>query len=230
MSSRSDLDCGAPVRALLAAVLLVVVLAAPAQAALPRLTVERGEEAAIVDEGGRQVLLRGLNVNQLGDYYQADPALPTTMPLTERDFEEIAELCFDVVRLVMNWSAFQPERGAFAAEYVARVREAVRWAAAHDLYIVLDMHQDSWGKHVATPPGTACPRGLGPAVGWDGAPLWATFTDGMTTCRANDTRELSPAVAQAFQSFYADRAGIQTELVSTWGRIAAAFAVEPNVI
>ena len=41
--------------------------------------------------------------------------------------------------------------------YVARVREAVRWAAEHDLYVVLDMHQDAWGKHIATPPGTSLP-------------------------------------------------------------------------
>ena len=210
-------------------VLLTLVIAAAAQAAPPRLTVERGDDAAIVDEAGRQVLLRGLNVNQLGDYFQADPALPTVIPLAERDFAEIAALGFNVVRLVMNWSAFQPERGAFDEAYVARVREAVRWAARHDLYVVLDMHQDSWGKHMATPPGYRCEPGLGPAVGWDGAPLWATFTDGLTTCRANNTRELSPAVAQAFESFYADREGIQSELVATWGRIAAAFAGEPNV-
>lgn len=215
-----------------AAVLAIVLLALPsaaAHAAPPKLSVERGEDAAIVDEGGRQVLLRGLNVNQLGDYYQADPTLPTTIPLTERDFAEIAALGFNVVRLVMSWSAFQPERGAFDEGYVARVREAVRWAAEHDLYVVLDMHQDAWGKHIATPPGYECEPGLGPAVGWDGAPPWATFTDGMTTCRANDTRELSAAVAQAFESFYLDREGIQSELVATWGRIAAAFAGEPNV-
>ena len=217
-------------RALLLAVVVVVTSAAAAHGAPPRLSVERGDDAAIVGEGGRQVLLRGLNVNQLGDYFQADPGLPTTIPLTERDFEEIAALGFNVVRLVMNWSAYQPQRGAFDAGYAARVREAVRWAAAHDLYVVLDMHQDAWGKHIATPPGTTCPPGLGPAVGWDGAPEWATLTDGLTTCRANDTRELSPAVAQAFESFYADRDGIQTELVTTWGRIAAAFAGEPNVI
>jgi endoglycosylceramidase len=216
-------------RAVLLAILLTLLTAGTAHAALPRLTVERGDDAAIVDEAGRQVLLRGLNVNQLGDYYQADPALPTTMPLTERDFEEIAALGFNVVRLVMNWSAFQPERGAFDEGYVARVREAVRWAARHDLYVVLDMHQDAWGKHIATPPGYACEPGFGPAVGWDGAPLWATYTDGLTTCRANDTRELSAAVAQAFESFYADREGIQSELVATWGKVAAAFADEPNV-
>jgi endoglycosylceramidase len=215
--------------ACLAALLTALLGTTAAHAALPRITVERGEDAAIVDEGGRQVLLRGLNVNQLGDYYQADPALPTVVPLAERDFEEIARLGFNVVRLVMSWSAFQPERGAFDAGYVARVREAVRWAARHDLYVVLDMHQDAWGKHIATPPGYPCEPGLGPAVGWDGAPEWATFTDGMTTCRAQGTRELSPAVAQAFQSFYADREGIQSELVATWGRIAAAFGGEPNV-
>ncbi|HEX8086667.1 MAG TPA: cellulase family glycosylhydrolase [Solirubrobacteraceae bacterium] len=212
------------------AALLLALLAAPAGAAPPRLTVEPGDDAAIVDDDGRQVLLRGLNVNQLGDYYQADPALPTTMPLTERDFEQIAALGFNVIRLVMSWSAFQPERAAFDETYVARVREAVRWAARHDLYVVLDMHQDAWGKHIATPPGYQCEPGLGPAVGWDGAPQWATLTDGLTTCRANDTRELSAAVAQAFESFYADREGIQTELVTTWGRIAKAFADEPNVI
>jgi endoglycosylceramidase len=216
-------------RLLLAALVVLAVLAGPATAATPPLTVEPGDDAAIVDDGGRQVLLRGLNVNQLGDYYQADPALPTTMPLSERDFEEIARLGFNVVRLVMNWSAFQPSRDAFDEGYVARVREAVRWAAQHDLYVVLDMHQDSWGKHIATPPGTACPPGLGPAVGWDGAPEWATFTDGLTTCRANNTRELSPAVAQAFQSFYADRDQIQSQLVATWGRVAAALGGEPNV-
>ena len=217
-------------RVFVLAVLLALAAVTPAAAALPPLTVERGEDAAIVDDAGREVLLRGLNVNQLGDYYQADPALATTMPLSERDFEQIAALGFDVVRLTMSWSSFQPERGKFDQAYVARVREAVRWAARHDLYVVLDMHQDAWGKFIATPPGYTCEPGLGRAVGWDGAPQWATLTDGMTTCRAGETRELSPAVAQAFESFYADREQIQTELVTTWGRIAAAFADEPNVV
>jgi endoglycosylceramidase len=219
-------------RLLLASLLVLGALlaaAVPAVAAPPALSVQRGADPAIVDAHGREVLLRGLNFNQLGDYYAADPALPTVEPLVEEDFARIAGLGFNVVRLVMNWSAFQPARGAFDAGYVARVRQAVRWAARHDLYVVLDMHQDSWGKHIATPRGASCPPGLDPAVGWDGAPEWATFTDGLTTCRANDSRELSPAVAQAFQSFYADREGIQTELVQTWGRIAGALGGEPNV-
>ncbi len=217
--------------ATVALLLVAAALGATAASAadLPRLSVERGDDAAIVDDGGREVLLRGINVQQLGDYFQADPAQKTTFPLTEEDFAGIAKLGFNVVRLTFNWSAFQPQRDAFDEGYVARIRQAVRWAAQHDLYVVLDMHQDAWGKFIATKPGETCPPGFGPAVGWDGAPEWATLTDGLSTCRANNTRELSPAVAQAFQSFYADRDGIQTQLVQTWGRIAKALGGESNV-
>lgn len=216
---------------LLAAIALALALAAPAQAApaFPRLLVEPGADAAIADDAGREVLLRGFNVNQLNDYFAPDPALPTVVPLREDDFAQIAALGANSVRLGFNWSRWQPQRGTFDSAYLAQVRQAVRWAAAHGLYVILDLHQDSWGKDVASAPGEACPPGFGPAVGWDGAPSWANRFDGLSRCRAADTRELSPAVAQAFQSFFADRDGIQSELVVTWGRIAAALAAEPNV-
>lgn len=214
------------------ALAIAVAAGAPARGAaspLPALRAVAGPGAAIEDADGRQVLLRGINVNQLNDYFQADPAQPVSFPLTEQDFAGIARLGFDSVRLTVNWSSLEPRRGAFDEAYLGRIRTAVGWARAHDLYVVLDMHQDAWGKFVATPPGSACPPGLGPAVGWDGAPEWATLTDGLTTCRAGDTRELSPAVARAFESFYADRDGIQAELVRTWGRLAGAFASDPTV-
>jgi endoglycosylceramidase len=216
-------------RALLTTLVLLAVFPSTAGAAVPRLHVEPGANAAIVDESGRQVLLRGINVNQLGDYFAFDPARRTTIPLTRADLEGIDRLGFNVVRLVLNWSALEPAPGQIDAAYLARIREVVGWARELDLYVVLDMHQDSWGKFIATPPGATCPPGLGPAVGWDGAPEWATKVDGMTTCRAADTRELSPAVAQAFTNFYADRDGIQTALVQVWERLAREFGGEPNV-
>ncbi|HEX8101834.1 MAG TPA: cellulase family glycosylhydrolase [Solirubrobacteraceae bacterium] len=218
-------------RRVLLLVVLLAAVATPARAAgLPRLSVDRGgPRPAIVDADGREVLLRGINVQQLGDYFQADPAQRTTFPLAREDFAGIRRLGFDAVRLTMSWSALQPARGAFDAAYVARVREAVGWAEAEGLYVVLDMHQDAWGKAIATKPGEACPPGLAPAVGWDGAPEWATVTDGLSTCRAANTRELSPAVARAFDAFYLDRDGIQAELVATWGRLAREFGGDPGI-
>ena len=170
-----------------------------------------------------------MNVNQLGDYYKANPALDPTVPLREADFDQIASFGFDSVRLIVHWSALEPSPGALDEAYVARVRQAVRWAAARGIYVVLDMHQDAWGKFVATPPEEQCAPGFSRDVGWDGAPQWATFTDGLPTCRAGGVRELSFAVAQAWQGFWADRSGIQTHLVDTWAKLAKAFAAEPNV-
>jgi endoglycosylceramidase len=216
----------------IAAAVLALAAAAPATAAPPpleRLAATRGESPAVVDRGGRHVLLRGVNVNQLGDYYQANPAIDPVIPLTEEDFDRIASLGFDSVRLLVHWSALEPTRGAFDQAYVARIRQAVRWAEERGIYTVLDMHQDAWGKHVDTPPEEECAPGFSRAVGWDGAPEWATFTDGLPTCRAGGVRELSFAVGQAWQSFWADRDGIQGRLVETWARLAREFATDPAI-
>jgi endoglycosylceramidase len=188
----------------------------------------RGASPAIVDDRGRQVLLRGVNVNQLGDYFQAQPALEPTVPLTRRDFRDIAGLGMGVVRLLVHWSALEPTPGAFDAGYVARIRRAVSWAHDYGIRVVLDMHQDAWGRYIASPPGTTCPPPLSAAVGWDGAPQWATKTDGLTTCKAS-LRELSPAVQAAWTNFYLDSDGIQQHLVDTWARLAKVFASDPTV-
>ncbi|SEK68379.1 glycoside hydrolase family 5 protein [Rhodococcus maanshanensis] len=211
-----------------------VALQMPAQAAatpasdwtLPRVTVTDG---TITDVTGRTVLLRGANVNQLNDYAQNDPSLPATAPLERADFTRMASLGFNVARLTVAWSALEPTPGAFDEAYVARIREAVREAADHGIYTVLDMHQDAWGKAVGTPEGVACPSPLKPGVGWDGAPAWATLTDGWSTCTLGGIRETSPAVARSFQNFYDDAKGIQGHLVNTWARLAARFADEPAV-
>jgi endoglycosylceramidase len=168
-------------------------------------------------------------VNQLGDYYRANPALDPVVPLAEEDLDGIASLGFDTVRLIVHWSLLEPERGAFDAAYLARIRQAVEWAAERDVYVVVDMHQDAWGKHVDTPPGEQCAPGFTRNVGWDGAPRWATFTDGLPTCRLGGVREIAFAVAQAWQSFWADREGIQGRLVATWARLARELAAEPAV-
>ena len=85
-------------------------------------------------------------------------------------------LGFDVVRLLVHWSALEPRRGTFDTAYLDRIRQAVGWAREHGIYVVLDMHQDAWGKYIASPPGETCAPGFTHQQGWDGAPRWATLT------------------------------------------------------
>jgi cellulase (glycosyl hydrolase family 5) len=217
----------ADVRAIIA--LLVLLCASTLRAeALRALHVCHEGPSRISDDLGRQVLLRGVNVNQLGEYYRPNSSIPSTVPLESSDLARIAGLGMNVVRLIVHWSRLEPMKGFIDPGYLAEIRQAVEWAAANDIYVVLDMHQDAWGMFIDTPPGETCLPGFQRAVGWDGAPRWATFTDGLPTCRFQ-LRELAPAVAQAFESFWIDRDGIQTELVNAWAALAAEFAADPTV-
>lgn len=203
----------------------------PASGGLERLNLlpaaGAGTLPVIGDVTGRQVILRGVNVNQLIDYHLRDPAIPATAPLTDADFADIAALGFNVVRLGMSWSRLEPRRGEFDQSYLQQIRTAVASAKAHGVYVVLDMHQDAWGNAMARP-GQECGGGTTPTKGWDGAPEWATITDGTLHCQFL-ARDLAPAVATAYANFYTDRDGIQTELVRAWAFVAQAFANEPAV-
>ncbi len=195
---------------------------------LPWLTAQRGDHPGIFDARDRQVLLRGVNFNHLGDYFQVHPSLPTVAELGEDDWDEAASFGINVIRLVTSWSFWEPERDRFDEEYLAKVRAAIAEANAHDMYVVIDMHQDAWSKVVFTPADEVCPEGTKHQKGWDGAPEWATFTDNEPTCTPG-SREDSPAVIRAWDNFYTNRDGIRDELAELWGRIATEFAHEPGV-
>ena len=195
---------------------------------LPLLHATRGAHAVIENDRGAQVLLRAVNVTQLAEYYQANPDVDANLPLARDDFRDIAALGFNSVRLVVNWSRLEPTPGGYDTDYVAEIREAVRWAADYDLYVVLDMHQDAYGIAVDTPLDETCSTGTHPNNGWDGAPEWATITDGASTCTPGE-REVAPAVQHAWQNFFDDTEGVQTHLVETWGRLARDFARSSTV-
>lgn len=208
------------------AIAAVLMVGAPAAAAVAPLRAGGGK---LVDPAGRTVILRGINVNGLGDYWQARPEIPSNTPLTRADFDRIAGLGLNSVRLLVTWNRLEPQPGVHDEAYLAEIRQAVGWARDAGLKVVLDMHQDAWGKYVATKPGEQCPLLLSPAVGWDGAPEWATRTGGQSTCRLG-LRELSPAVLRAWQAFWDNEAGIRDNFVATWGWLAGAFADDPTVV
>ena len=187
----------------------------------------------IVDADGREVLLRGVNVNALVDYWQYGQ-FPTTFPLTEGDAQHIADVGWNVVRLLVSWSRIEPEPGRYDDAYIEEVRAAVRLFERHGIRSIVDFHQDAWGPTLAARPGEACAAGQEPAFGWDGAPAWATLDDGAPRCTIAGFRELSPAVRAAFAAFWADRpgpggVGVRTRYAAMVGHVAGRFAHEPAV-
>jgi len=225
------------VAALSVAVVLVLAAGGASSSAASLPAVHAGTDRVIRDSHDREVLLRGVNVTALTDQFQVNPRLPTVTPLRPRDYRKMEAFGFDVIRLAVNWSKLEPERGHISDAYVGKIAKVVNEAADHGMYTIIDMHNGGWGKYVATPPDETCPDGLRPSHGWLGAPEWATFTDGQTTCHDDKTNKRTPAVEAAWFNFWTnykdpswhDGLGIQDHLVDVWGTLGRRFANDSNV-
>jgi endoglucanase len=65
---------------------------------------------------------------------------------TRELFKTIRAQGFRSVRIPVTWSAHQSTTAPYAVEaaYMSRVRQVVDWALAENLYVVLNVHHDSW--------------------------------------------------------------------------------------
>lgn len=218
------------------AVLAILVAASPAAAKAPgplELRPLHAEPDAkrggrIVDDRGREVRLRGVNVNALADYWKGS-RFPTVFGFEKRDPDRLQAIGFNAVRLLLSWSRVEPEPGVYDAKYLAQAAAIVERLRAKGIYTILDLHQDAWGATLAAPDGTTCSQQSEPALGWDGAPGWATLDDGASRCAVGGIRETSGAVRAAWGSFFADRDGIQGRYVAMLGELARRFATSSAV-
>ncbi len=209
---------------------------APApEAALPALSAVPGadEVGRIVDSDGREVLLRGVNVNAHVEYWQYDPERFTTYPFTEEDADLIAAMGWNLVRLLLSWSRVEPDPGFYDEAYLDEVADSVALLRARGVYTLIDLHQDAWGPYLVAPPDEPCPSGTRPAGGWDGAPEWATFDGDRLRCESGE-RELVPAVQAAWKAFMDDvegpgGVGIRTRYAQMFGHVVARFAKDDSV-
>jgi endoglycosylceramidase len=187
----------------------------------------------IVDSEGREVILRGVNVNALAEYWQMRADLAPTYALLYGDVDQIAEIGWNAVRLLVSWSRVEPEPGAYDEAYLGEVERAVNWFAKRGIYSIVDFHQDAWGPTLAARPDEICEPPNQPAFGWDGAPGWATLDGGEPRCTTG-IRELSPAVRAAFVAFWNDApgpdgVGIRARYSQTLEHVAARLAPLPGV-
>ncbi len=169
-----------------------------------------------VDPEGRQVLLRGVNVVDKSAKWTQWPWL------SRDDFGLISDWGLNCIRLGFVWAGIEPEPGRYDEDYIAEIDNRIGWARDHGLYVYLDMHQDLWGMAYS-----------------DGAPAWATLTDGKPHDSSgtvwSDAYLKSAAVQTAFDNFWAnkpgpDGVGIQERYALAWKHLAERYADEPTVI
>ncbi|GAC1441189.1 MAG: hypothetical protein NVSMB51_21250 [Solirubrobacteraceae bacterium] len=242
------------------AALALLLHAAPQAAALSFLHAapRAGGLARILDDRGREVLLRGVNVNGLEDYYAnasaplqrsypIDPAryrngrcpqrnsAVESMAVCALDAPQLARLGYNSVRLAVSWSLLEPRPGKIDRTYVERVAQVVAWLRARGIWSIIDMHQDAWSKYVFTPAGQSCAPPARPVRGAhesDGAPRWASPI--LAPVCMTGARELDPAVIADFQRFYDDApapdgVGLQEHFAAVVAALAQRFRHERAV-
>ena len=183
---------------------------------------------AVVDDQEREVLMRGVNVNSLVEYWQGNE-FPTTFPFTESDAKAIAAIGWNTVLLLVSWSRIEPEPGIYDDAYLDEVEAMVDLLARFGIYSIIDLHQDAWNASLAAREDEQCNGDSKPGFGWDGAPAWATLVDPNTARCAFGLREANAAVIAAWRAFFNNEpgpqgVGIGTRYAQMLGHVAYRFS------
>jgi endoglycosylceramidase len=170
----------------------------------------------LTDASGRVLLIHGVNmVNKDPPYY------PAAAGFSDADAAWLAASGFLVVRIGILATGLMPTPGVVDPTYVQQIADTVHNLATHGIFSLIDFHQD----------------GFGPVVGSDGFPGWMTLTGDAGTSDAGFPfyYEQSPALQQAFQSFWDDAvgpddAGLQDDYAAMFSAVATVLAKEPFVL
>lgn len=144
--------------------------------------------------------------------------IPTWQPY---EIQALAQRGINMVRLGLIWAAVEPQPGVYDDSYLQKIREYAQLCAQNGMYVFLDMHQDLYSDLYG-----------------DGAPEWATISDGaeyekplFVWAEGYFTGE---AVHTAYDHFWAndkaaDGVGLLDHFAAMWKHVAAFFADCPNL-
>ena len=169
-----------------------------------------------VTESGREVLLQGIN------FVCKEKEMGYLWPEHDKLFAWFAECGFNLIRLGIFWDAVEPQPGKYDDAYLEKIRKVILEAEKNRLYVLVDMHQDLWS-----------------VLYGDGAPEWATITDGAahpSDCAMwFDAYLRSDAIINAAEHFWnndkaEDGIGLIDHYADMWGYIAEKLAGCENII
>ena len=173
------------------------------------------------DGEGRARLFRGVNVHIAGIFdVTFDDGRAPREPLPGFGADDAAQMRargFNLVRLPINWSAIEPQKGQFSTDYLDRVAGIVDLCRAQGIDVLIDLHEDGFSKELCE----------------DGAPLWAivpppaALTGGPVPGPDCHT---APSALAAFDSFWTDAQMLQESYIDMLTHVAARFAGDSAVL
>ncbi len=175
----------------------------------------------LTDTKGRAVILHGLNMSNNAKYaLDGMPWIKASDVVAEN-----RTLGTNAVRFVIFWDLVEPQPGVYDDNYLANVQIRAGWYGSQGMHVILDMHQDLYG------PGAVS---SGP-TDVDGAPLWATYTDGLPIKpqRPWGLMYVQPGELRVWDNFWnttRKHPELRKSYANAWQHVAAYFANNTSVI
>ena len=168
-----------------------------------------------VDKEERTIIWNGLNL------VEKDPSKGYIQAEDETNFKQFRLWGINCIRYGIHWDGLEPEPGQINETYLRELDKRVQWARENDLYLILDMHQDLYGRKFD-----------------NGAPIWATLDEGLPHLEGtvwSDAYLISPAVQKSFDNFWQNTAatdgmGVQDHYINVWKVLAKRYADSTSVV
>ena len=180
------------------------------------LHVERG---TFRDAESREIILRGVNIS-------GNAKVPPFRPIDRAtQLDPLPGMGVNVVRLLFNWEAFEPNRRAYDDTYLAYIAQVIAWAWDRHIYTIVDFHQDALARVLL--------RGCG-----EGFPPWVipqTLTryppDNSERCaKWYAMMWIDRDMGRAWRAFYANDNNMREDFLAMVDRVARALRDTPGVI
>lgn len=174
-----------------------------------------------VDQQGADVVLRGFNLSQL---HKVPNFRPNQDPQL---FDKLARLGVNLVRLQFNWEAFELQPGVYDESYLNYYADVVARAAARNIYVLVDVHQDAFSRWTLGGCGEGFPRwAIPPGIPQstpDNSAKCANWGPQAILFSRND-------MERAFNAFMTPGNLARERYLLMLERLAQRFAQAPNVI
>jgi endoglycosylceramidase len=180
----------------------------------------RVDGGRFIDQAGGDVVLRGFN---LSGYHKLPPFRPNQDPDL---FKKLTLLGVNAVRLQFNWEAFEPQPGVYDESYLDYYAGVVARAAASNIYVLVDIHQDAFSRWALDGCGEGFPR-------WAMAPgVKQSTPDDGTACKNWSIKLILQQAEQSKLVDYLITPGTlpYTRYMGMLDRLSARFATTSNVI
>ena len=184
----------------------------------------RAEGQYFKDAQGRNVLLRGLDLSNIGKVPPFNPLPDLSVLPKMRDWG------INNIRLAFIWEAFEPKKGQYNYDYLNQLNTIVNAAGKVGITTVIDFHTDAFSRYSIGGCGSGFPEWTVPPDVKARTPSNGALCSAWAIEAGIENMIPFSGYHKTVNAFYSDTYGARTSYLEAWTQVAHYFKDNPNVI